>query len=62
PVETYDGSVAAQKALSCVYRTGQRFGVMHQIDVLTGKQTQRGDDLAHDQLSTFGVGSDMSAM
>ena len=61
PVETYDGSVAAQKALSCVYRTGQRFGVMHQIDVLTGKQTQRVDDLGHDQLSTFGVGSDMSA-
>jgi ATP-dependent DNA helicase RecQ len=61
PVATYDGSVAAQKALSCVYRTGQRFGVMHQIDVLTGKQTQRVADLAHDQLSTFGVGSDMSA-
>ncbi|MEO2004126.1 MAG: DNA helicase RecQ, partial [Candidatus Poribacteria bacterium] len=59
PVETWDGTVAAQKALSCVYRTGQRFGVVHQIDVLLGKTTERISSLGHDSLSTYGIGVDL---
>ncbi len=59
PVDTWDGSVAAQKALSTVYRTGQRFGVAHQIDVLMGKQTERVVSLGHDGLSTYGIGADV---
>ncbi|MCK5920618.1 MAG: HRDC domain-containing protein, partial [Methylococcales bacterium] len=61
PPETWDASVAAQKALSSVYRTGQRFGVAYVVDVLTGKQDDRIQRNAHDQLSTFGIGSDISA-
>ncbi|WP_130472462.1 DNA helicase RecQ [Candidatus Magnetaquicoccus inordinatus] len=61
PVSTWDGSIAAQKALSCVYRTGQRFGVEHLIDVLLGKKTERIIALEHMQLSTFGIGSDLDA-
>ncbi|PKU24570.1 DNA helicase RecQ [Telmatospirillum siberiense] len=56
PVESFDGSVAAQKALSCVYRTGQRFGAGHLIDVLMGAETERMTSLGHDKLSTFGIG------
>ena len=59
PVETWDGTVAAQKALSGVYRTGQRFGASHVIDVLLGKTTPRVSKLGHDDLSTFGVGDDL---
>lgn len=59
PVQTWDGTVAAQKALSCAYRTGQRFGVNHLIDVLMGKQTDKVLQFDHQQLSTFGVGSDL---
>ncbi|HTH98779.1 MAG TPA: DNA helicase RecQ [Stellaceae bacterium] len=59
PVRTWDGTVAAQKALSAVYRTGQRFGVQHLIDVLTGKQTDKVVERGHDALKTFGVGRDM---
>jgi ATP-dependent DNA helicase RecQ len=58
PVESFDGSVAAQKALSCVYRTGQRFGAGHLIDVLMGTLTERIGSLGHDKLSTFGIGRD----
>lgn len=58
PVETYDGTTEAQKALSCVYRTGQRFGALHVIDVLTGAETERIRQLGHDKLSTYGIGSD----
>ena len=61
PVDTYDGTVQAQKLLSTVYRTGQRFGAGHLIDVLTGKSTPRVERLGHDRLSTFGVGADLSA-
>ncbi len=58
PVESFDGSVVAQKALSCVYRTGQRFGAGHLIDVLMGAETERIRALGHDKLSTFGIGRD----
>ena len=51
---------AARKALSVVYRTGQRFGVNHLIDVLRGADTERIRGLGHDRLSTYGIGSDRS--
>jgi ATP-dependent DNA helicase RecQ len=47
-------------ALSCVYRTGQRFGVVHLIDVLLGKATPKVEQFNHQQLSTFGIGKDMA--
>ncbi|OIR02866.1 ATP-dependent DNA helicase RecQ [mine drainage metagenome] len=56
PVDTWDATQAAQMALSCVYRTGQRFGVAHLIDVLIGKATSRVEQFRHEQLSTFGIG------
>jgi ATP-dependent DNA helicase RecQ len=58
--ETFDGTVAAQKALSCVYRTEQRFGVAYLIDVLVGAEDQRIKNFHHDQLSVFGVGKEFS--
>ncbi|MEE8059890.1 MAG: DNA helicase RecQ [Pseudomonadales bacterium] len=60
PPETWDASEAAQKVLSCVYRTGQRFGLVHVIDVLLGKETNKTLQHHHQQLSTFGIGSDIS--
>lgn len=57
PVETWDASQVAQMALSCVYRTGQRFGVVHLIDVLLGKSTEKVQQFNHQSLSTFGVGA-----
>ena len=60
PPKTWDGTVAAQKALSCVYRTGQRFGVTHLVDVLRGADTERMRQLGHDQLSTYGIGGELS--
>jgi ATP-dependent DNA helicase RecQ len=56
PPVTWDGTEAAQKALSCVYRTGQRFGAGHVIDVLRGQRRAKVLELGHDQLSTFGIG------
>ena len=56
PPETWDGTVAAQKALSCVYRTGQRFGVNHLIDVLLGNESDKIEQHGHHQVSTFGIG------
>lgn len=61
PPETWDASLAAQKALSCVYRTGQRFGVAYVIDVLLGKDEERIKQNGHNKLSTFGIGQDLSA-
>ena len=58
-VETWDGTVAAQKALSCVYRTGQRFGAVHLTDVLVGNRTERVQQLDHDRIKTFGIGSEL---
>ncbi len=60
PVERWDGTVAAQKVMSCIVRTGQRFGAGHIIDVLSGKQTEKVSRFRHDQLPTFGVGKDFS--
>ncbi|GAB6142328.1 DNA helicase RecQ [Methylosoma difficile] len=59
PVEMWDGTLAAQQALSCVYRTGQRFGVGYLIDVLRGKASERIASFGHDQQSTFGIGKDL---
>jgi len=60
PVDTWDATQAAQMALSCVYRTGQRFGVVHLIDVLLGKVTSRVAQFSHQVLSTFGIGKELS--
>ena len=60
PPKTCDGTVAAQKALSCAYRTGQRFGAGQLIDVLLGKLTDKVKQFAHDNLSTFGVGKELT--
>ena len=60
PVDTWDATEAAQMALSCVYRTGQRFGVVHLIDVLLGKATPKVQQFSHQQLSTFGIGHGIS--
>ncbi len=59
--ESWDGTVAAQKALSAVYRTGQRFGAHHLTDVLTGNTTERVRRFGHDKLKTFGVGTECDA-
>jgi len=59
PPQTWDATLAAQKALSCVYRTGQRFGVGHLTDVLLGQETERVVERQHTKLSTFGVGKDL---
>ena len=58
--QTWDGTRAAQMALSCVYRTGQRFGVVHLVDVLLGKTTERVQQFGHDRLPTFGIGGELS--
>jgi len=60
PPERFDATEAARKALSCVYRVGQRFGMGHVIDVLRGSQNQRMMELRHDRLSTFGIGKELS--
>lgn len=60
PVDTWDATQATQMALSCVYRTGQRFGVVHLIDVLLGKTTPKIEQFNHQQLSTFGIGKALS--
>lgn len=59
PPQVWDGTVAAQKALSCVYRTGQRFGAAYLIDVLLGKETERVLQWGHGALSTFGIGKEL---
>ena len=61
PPETWDGTEAAQKLLSAIYRTGQRFGAGHVIDVLRGKDTDKVRQWRHEDLSTFGIGADLSA-
>ena len=60
PVETWQATQVAQMALSCVYRTGQRFGVGHLIDVLTGKVTPQVERFGHDKVSTFGIGKTLN--
>jgi len=61
PAETWDGTVAAQKALSCVYRTGQRFGAAHLTDILVGNASPAVLRHGHDRIKTFGAGKDLSA-
>src|SRR5205085_1195260 len=60
PPSLRDGKVAAQKLLSCAYRTGQRFGAMHLIDVLVGRMTERVGQFGHDKLSVFGIGRELN--
>jgi ATP-dependent DNA helicase RecQ len=59
PPKTWDATVPAQKALSAVYRSGQRFGSGHVIDILRGEETERMLSLDHHRLSTFGIGAEM---
>ncbi|QSV44486.1 DNA helicase RecQ [Geobacter benzoatilyticus] len=61
PPESFDATEDARKALSCVYRVGQRFGMGHVIDVLRGSKSERIQQLGHDRLSTYGIGADRSA-
>src|SRR3954465_5897817 len=60
PPQLRDGKVIAQKLLSCAYRTGQRFGAMHLIDVLVGRLTDRVRQFGHEQLSVFGIGRELN--
>src|SRR5712672_843990 len=60
PPQLRDGKVVAQKLLSCAYRTGQRFGAMHLIDVLVGRMTERVTQFGHDKLSVFGIGRELN--
>jgi ATP-dependent DNA helicase RecQ len=60
PPEQFDATRDAQKALSCVYRVGQRYGLGHVVDVLRGADNERIRTLRHEQLSTYGLGSDRS--
>jgi ATP-dependent DNA helicase RecQ len=60
PPRVTDGKVIAQKLLSCAYRTGQRFGAMHLIDVLVGRMTERVKQFGHDKLSVFGIGRELN--
>jgi len=61
PVNTWDGTEAAQKLLSAVYRTEQRFGAAHIIDILLGKVTDKVAQHGHANLSVFGIGKDLAA-
>lgn len=60
PPETFDATENVRKALSCVYRVGQRYGVGHVIDVLRGAETSRIKNLGHDRLSVYRIGRDVS--
>jgi ATP-dependent DNA helicase RecQ len=59
PPKTWDATIPAQKALSAVYRSGQRYGSGHVIDILRGIDSERMSQLGHDRLTTFGIGADM---
>jgi ATP-dependent DNA helicase RecQ len=59
PPATFDATTAARQALSAIYRTGQRFGAMHLIDVLRGKSSERVARWDHDKLNVFGIGADL---
>ncbi|WP_159017246.1 DNA helicase RecQ [Cognatiluteimonas profundi] len=61
PPRSWDATVAAQKALSCVYRSGQRFGAAHMIDVLRGADTVKIRQHGHQSLTTYGIGTDLDA-
>ena len=59
PPDVFDGTEVAQKILSTVYRTGQRFGAVHVIDVLMGKDTEKVQQHGHADLSVFGIGAEL---
>lgn len=61
PAETWDATEAVRKALSCVHRSGQRFGVNHLVDVLMGNEGPKIQQHGHQELSTFGIGADLDA-
>lgn len=58
PPKLFDGTIAAQKALSCIYRTGERFGQAYIADVLLGVENERIAQFGHDRISTFGIGTE----
>ena len=58
PPELFDGTTAAQKALSCIYRTGERYGQAYVVDVLLGAANDRIVQAGHDRVSTFGIGTE----
>ena len=62
PPQRFDATEQARKALSCVYRLGERFGMMYVIEVLRGSKNQRVLDMRHDRLSTWGIGADTPAV
>ena len=59
PPEVFDGTEVARKILSAVYRTGQRFGAVHVIDVLLGKDTEKVRQHGHNELAVFGIGGEL---
>jgi ATP-dependent DNA helicase RecQ len=59
PPQSWDGTDAARKALSAIYRTGQRFGVGHLVDVLRGANTEKVQQFRHTELAVFGIGADL---
>ena len=61
PVETWEGTEAAQKALSVIYRTDQRFGVSYLVDVLLGKETDKILQFEHHHLPVFGIGTELDS-
>lgn len=61
PPDTWDATEPVQKALSCVYRSGQRFGAGHVIAVLRGGDTDKIRQFAHNKLSTYGIGNDLTS-
>jgi len=60
PPRRYDGLVEAQKALSCIYRVGQRFGMGYIVEILRGANNQRIRDMQHDKLPVYGIGREQS--
>ncbi len=58
PPELFDGTIAAQKILSCIYRTGERFGQAYIISVLLGAEDERITRFGHDQITTYGIGKE----
>lgn len=60
PPDTWDATEPVRKALSCVYRSGQRFGASHVITILRGGDTEKIREFGHDKLSTYGIGRDLS--
>jgi len=58
PPKLFDGTIAAQKALSCIHRTGARFGQAYIVDVLLGVESDRVSQFGHDQISTWGIGKE----